>query len=854
MFTWSHQARVRSLTTSIVLSLLLFLSFSVGVEVAFADSAPGSATAVTQAATVRSRVVFSEQQPGEKQGVWLAGFSSLPGEAPTALSVTFSQVAAGWLGPLWGLQLQSDVGILPARLNPQPGSDFLDGSEFILLQSLTPKWGHAYEIELGYDPVTGAATVQLINLTEQRTVFTRNLQLNSYEAPLYPGAGVGQVTDAGTVVPQTPMATISSVELMDYLLPVRVSWWIMQREDADQSYLTALQIDRRHETAFRVHLTWEELQPDVRLRILDSGGAELLLIPYDYVLDYTPVPSNILAPGTYTAILEYSFGERTWELDRRTFSVGVIEIEVARLEAVRTSGNTIVLDGLLRINGDGPLQDVAIGLDASVVNHTFSYDATATRGTMAQQVGESTTVFGPMEIATDAQSELEFTAQLEVMGTEDPSSFWEVRLEPFSYPDTFFAPGAQYHTWVGQEPPVATWQGFLSNETHSRLQLAPGVEVVSLTGRIGAGPLRIQLVIADLTVPGVRVDALVGSALTTPATSRWPRSQMSQMVTAAGAIAGVNSAFFDISNTMNPLGIVMRSGDLLKTEMGGQAAAIGVDIHGKPYLGYWQWAGGVQRPDGSEYRPVTGVNVTSPGIGLVLYRSPAMQSQGTTNPDSPITELVLSMLPERDVIAAPWNPAAVKAFRGVVQEVRHGQPGVPLRSGMMVLAGGGEYGEYLQSAFSVGDVVEIPYRLTGSTEWPYLGDWKDLHAAVSGGVVLLRNGGYGDGSVLTNTDRHPRTAVGISLDQSLLYVIVADGRSLTSVGMTYREMADFFRHIGAFHALNLDGGGSSALAVLDPRIDRVNVLNVPSDGPQRYVPDGLGIFYRDPFEIDALTY
>jgi exopolysaccharide biosynthesis protein len=74
---------------------------------------------------------------------------------------------------------------------------------------------------------------------------------------------------------------------------------------------------------------------------------------------------------------------------------------------------------------------------------------------------------------------------------------------------------------------------------------------------------------------------------------------------------------------------------------------------------------------------------------------------------------------------------------------------------------------------------------------------------------------------------------------------VADGRSPLSVGMTYREMADSFRHIGAFHALNLDGGGSTAMAVRDPNSGIVRVLNTPSDGQERYVPDGLGIFYTD---------
>ena len=840
----SNRNRLLTCVFAALLSVLIFVGAWSGVSVAEAEVLV-QAQAVREAATVTARVVFGEEQRDATQGVWLAGFAAEPGAPPTALAVTFSQVAAGWLGPMWGLQLQSDAGLLPARLNPQEGSAFLEGSQFVLLLTVPPRWGNEYEVSLGYDPATGAASVRVINRTAGQTVLSRNLQLAPYDGTLYPAAGVAAVTGDGLREPEMPVAAVASLDVEPYLVPAEVSWWVMQRSDPEASFLTARQIDRRQETVFRVYIPWETLKPQVALRLIDGSGVESAHHRYDHELDYTPLAVADLAPGTYTAVLEYTFGGRTWELDRRDLVIGTIDTEVVRLAARPTERNTLLLEGELRVQGDGPLGDVAVGLDAVLVHHTFAYDPVTTAGTMAEVKAEPVPVLSPVALAAETETSLSFQAELPWPDVSAPRSLWELRVQPFSVPDAFLRDGQIYQTWVDAARRDEPWAGFLQDERISRLSLAPGVEVISMAGRIAAGPLRMHLLVADLNTPGVSVDALVGQVLTSPATSRWPRAQMSQMVAMSGAIAGVNAAFFDISNTMNPLGIVMQSGDLLKSEVGGMSAHIGFDAEGRPYIGYWQWTGGIQRPDGTGFYPVTGINITTPGTGLTVYRPPAMRSLGTTEPEQPMVELVVRELadpaPPR---VAPWDPSRVRVLRGVVEDVRYNEPGIALRPGMFVVAGGGEHGEHLLNTFAVGDVVEIPYILTGATEWPYLRDWTQLQAVVSGGVVLLRNGQYGSG-ILNNNERHPRTAVGVSLDQSKLYLLVADGRSPLSVGMTYREMADFFRHIGAFHALNLDGGGSTAMAVRDPNLGIVRVLNTPSDGQERYVPDGLGIFYTD---------
>lgn len=58
------------------------------------------------------------------------------------------------------------------------------------------------------------------------------------------------------------------------------------------------------------------------------------------------------------------------------------------------------------------------------------------------------------------------------------------------------------------------------------------------------------------------------------------------------------------------------------------------------------------------------------------------------------------------------------------------------------------------------------------------------------------------------------------------------------------ELARLMKQLGAEDALNLDGGGSTTLAAR--RNGRVRVINSPSDGVQRRIPNGIEVVYRRP--------
>ena len=80
------------------------------------------------------------------------------------------------------------------------------------------------------------------------------------------------------------------------------------------------------------------------------------------------------------------------------------------------------------------------------------------------------------------------------------------------------------------------------------------------------------------------------------------------------------------------------------------------------------------------------------------------------------------------------------------------------------------------------------------------------------------------------------TGIGVTGDGRLLLVVV-DGRSRRSVGMTLRRFARTFLDLGAVEAVNLDGGGSSAMWIRGR-----GIVNSPSDpGGERSVVNAVMI-------------
>uniref|UniRef100_A0A832G678 T9SS type A sorting domain-containing protein n=1 Tax=Ignavibacterium album TaxID=591197 RepID=A0A832G678_9BACT len=126
--------------------------------------------------------------------------------------------------------------------------------------------------------------------------------------------------------------------------------------------------------------------------------------------------------------------------------------------------------------------------------------------------------------------------------------------------------------------------------------------------------------------------------------------------------------------------------------------------------------------------------------------------------------------------------------------------------------------------------------------------YSNLLVGIGGAPTLVKNGQVNVtydqeimwGSGVGYDNRDPRTAVGYTANNHVI-LIVADGRQINSEGVGLPELAQIMIDLGCVEAMNLDGGGSTQMAVGN------QYVNNPSE--QRAVPTILAITHKDSLHI-----
>lgn len=77
-----------------------------------------------------------------------------------------------------------------------------------------------------------------------------------------------------------------------------------------------------------------------------------------------------------------------------------------------------------------------------------------------------------------------------------------------------------------------------------------------------------------------------------------------------------------------------------------------------------------------------------------------------------------------------------------------------------------------------------------------------------------------------NDNRHPRTAIGISPNNTLVLLVI-DGRNRMAQGMSLPELSKIMKWLDAENAMNLDGGGSTTMYIKGAT--DTDIINHPSD-------------------------
>ncbi len=287
------------------------------------------------------------------------------------------------------------------------------------------------------------------------------------------------------------------------------------------------------------------------------------------------------------------------------------------------------------------------------------------------------------------------------------------------------------------------------------------------------------------------------------------RGRLARAVAANGARAAVNACYFDTDGWV--IGNCKWNGSFFGVDDTPRSAFI-VDKEGKASIQKdLSYLGTVSLPDGRTLT-IKGLNRQRITDDLVLFNRNYAGSTRTNE-----------------------HGREVRVSKGRATEVS-AKGNMRLDSDSLVLSGHGANADAL-AHIRRGDRVAIAQTL-GSR----LAD--EARLVVGGGPLLVEKGVVNvrsrEESMASDIayGRAPRTGVGVKADGTVLLMVV-DGRSQYSAGMSLKEFATYLKRFGAVSAVNLDGGGSSEM-VLDGKI-----MNRPSDGSERPVSIGLGIFRKE---------
>ena len=337
---------------------------------------------------------------------------------------------------------------------------------------------------------------------------------------------------------------------------------------------------------------------------------------------------------------------------------------------------------------------------------------------------------------------------------------------------------------------------------------------------IPALPLKVSVVEMDLTNPYVVMETCLGGeksvACETPVNMAIRNTRPGHEV-----VGAVNGDFFMTSPT-NEVGLPL-SGQVRNDELvlsSHNRACLVLDTDNKPFIDRLTFVGKVTSGDHSfSLNLVNRMRYAYENIAAnqsFLFT----RSYGPVTYDGSSTGKMVLLRPAEGEFR--WNANGTEHC--VIEDIFDAQGSRTIPDGKAILWLKGTYANQTEW-MNVGDVLDISFSLTLNNGPQDV----NIHQLIGGSNhIIMQNGQFMEDWA----ERHPRTAIGFNADSTRLYFVVVDGRHLTSVGVTLREMKGIFDALGAVNAVNLDGGGSSCILVND------EVLNHPSDGPVRAVGNG----------------
>lgn len=368
-------------------------------------------------------------------------------------------------------------------------------------------------------------------------------------------------------------------------------------------------------------------------------------------------------------------------------------------------------------------------------------------------------------------------------------------------------------------------------ESSEKQTITQGVTNENIVRYTTNGWLNINIMRVDLSNKYIKVDTISNPD------SIANLSSAKSLATSNGAVAAINASFFTYVGDGKgyPLGPIIKSGQVSCTSKdfntyGDSMASFSLTRLNEVMLNYWRSDISIGAPNGTiipvaRYNKVNGSQFTD---FTILDKKWGPTSIGASQAHPDIVEMVVD--------------------GGMVTQILVSQPAVAIPENGYVVVTRTDGGKQLNDNFKIGDAVGMSV-ITNP-------DWNNINMSVTGGSILVKDGqipGQFSFNTAEMTRNQPRTVIASTKDGKTLLLVTVDGRQNSSIGMTQAGIAQFMLEIGAYNALNLDGGGSTTMAARESGRTTVSVLNSPSDGLARGVSTAIGVFsIAPPSELAGL--
>lgn len=323
-----------------------------------------------------------------------------------------------------------------------------------------------------------------------------------------------------------------------------------------------------------------------------------------------------------------------------------------------------------------------------------------------------------------------------------------------------------------------------------------GVTLIKEQRFFGDSAMNITLIKADLKNKNLSFDLLKNSG-----GSDKVDTVMNHAKGDSQTVVAINGDFFSAykGNQNFSLGIEVKDGELLQSHINSDMAA-GFFEDNKLSLSYIDFTMKITAPDGTEM-PIAHINKPTDYYGAVLMYTPDFN--GAVSPHLP--EGITAVTVVEDVVTAKGI-----SMGGVI----------PIPENGYILAINDNMTPFLDSKFNIGDRVKNEISVNPSIE--------NVQTAFGGGTLLLKDG---QKTQITHdvSGNHPRSVIGTNADGTVIYMMTVDGRQSVSRGVSLSQLSDICKEMGMVNAINLDGGGSTAMVGKTLKNNTLHTLNSPSE-------------------------